>query len=84
MDAVSPFGKTVIAPNPGNGRFVVRVADPTELDLIRVTDAAGRLVAERQPSGGQTEFDDRLAPGTYTVTLLARGGERAGMQVVVE
>ncbi len=66
--AAAPFGRSLVRPNPVQGRAWVDAAGP-----VRVFDRTGRLVLAAATGGGPTELDFTTLP---TGVYLVRTGDR--------
>jgi hypothetical protein len=92
QDISSPFtapttgcGSLQLWPNPNAGAFHVHLHDAdTDVQAIRVFDAAGRLLHAMDPQAGEVtvEVDMDLAPGVYMVQAVTAEGKEACRFVV--
>lgn len=63
-----------VYPNPANDYFIVSTGGRNLSLTVKVTDANGKLVMEKNANGDKQQFDiSHLAKGTYFVEILSSG-----------
>lgn len=67
---IKEFNESALSvfPNPSNGNFVIRIENDSKYSLVRIVNAEGRIVAEKQLTTNQVSYSE-LPKGIYSVVL---------------
>jgi len=63
--------KITVFPNPASDRLFIRVPDRSNFSFVRITDASGKLVLQKEIASSAIELDVRALPkGWYVIQLI--------------
>jgi hypothetical protein len=82
------FESFEVFPNPNQGDFNVLIELATEQDIsLRMTDVLGRLIYEQELTGKSWNIPmnwDRLAGGTYFISLISKEGQQTKKLIIAK
>ncbi len=82
-DGVADENDIIIYPNPSDGEFNIKNIPP-DITAIEISDSSGRVIFRQtgRVSESVFEFNQRLTPGIYLVTLINDNGRITGKVII--